>query len=128
MEIEALLSQGLPNSPMAGAQIRVASGNYITARPIGVIDGVDLQFTGLVRRVDGAAIRRAIDTGALVLLSPFGFSPTGEAFNLSMEDVAVATAKALRAEKLVFLSDDKEYPTLRVPVHPGASEFYREHA
>ena len=49
VEIEALLSQGLPNSPMAGAQIRVASGNFIAAKPIGVLDGVDFQFTGAVR-------------------------------------------------------------------------------
>ena len=58
VEIEALLSQGLPNSPMAGAQIRAASGNFITARPIGVLDGIDFQFTGTVRKVDAAAITR----------------------------------------------------------------------
>ena len=60
VEIEALLSQGLPNSPMAGASIRVASGNYIAARPIGVVDGVDYQFTGLVRKVDAQAIARRL--------------------------------------------------------------------
>ncbi len=37
----------------------------------------------------GRAARSALlDSGAIVLLSPLGFSPTGEAFNLSMEDVA----------------------------------------
>ena len=59
----------------------------------------------LVRRVDAAAIRRAIDIGALVLLCPFGFSPTGEAFNLTMEDVATSTAIALQADKLLFLTE-----------------------
>jgi amino-acid N-acetyltransferase len=87
-EIEAAFSQGLPNTPMANATVRVVSGNFLTARPVGIVDGVDFLLSGLVRRVDGAAIRRAIDIGALVLLSPFGFSPTGEAFNLTMEDVA----------------------------------------
>jgi amino-acid N-acetyltransferase len=75
--------------------------------------------SGLVRRVDGAAIRRAIDTGALVLLSPFGFSPTGEAFNLTMEDVATATAIALQADKLLFLT---EVPGIReFPDDPDSS-------
>jgi amino-acid N-acetyltransferase len=83
----------------------VVSGNFLTARPIGIVDGIDFMQSGLVRRVDGAAIRRAIDTGALVLLSPFGFSPTGEAFNLTMEDVATATAIALQADKLLFLTE-----------------------
>jgi amino-acid N-acetyltransferase len=104
-EIEAAFSQGLPNTPMANATVRVVSGNFLTARPVGIVDGVDFMHSGLVRRVDGAAIRRAIDTGALVLLSPFGFSPTGEAFNLTMEDVATATAVVLQADKLLFLTE-----------------------
>jgi amino-acid N-acetyltransferase len=104
-EIEAAFSQGLPNTPMANATVRVVSGNFLTARPVGIVDGVDFLQSGVVRRVDAAALRRAIDIGALVLLSPFGFSPTGEAFNLSMEDVATATAIALQADKLLFVTE-----------------------
>jgi len=104
-EIEAAFSQGLPNTPMANATVRVVSGNFLTARPVGIVDGVDFMQSGLVRRVDHSTIRRAIDIGALVLLSPFGFSPTGEAFNLTMEDVATATAIALQADKLVFMTE-----------------------
>jgi amino-acid N-acetyltransferase len=104
-EIEAAFSQGLPNTPMANATVRVVSGNFLTARPVGIIDGIDFMNSGVVRRVDGAAIRRAIDSGALVLLSPFGFSPTGEAFNLTMEDVATSAAIALQADKLLFLTE-----------------------
>jgi amino-acid N-acetyltransferase len=85
--------------------VRVVSGNFLTARPVGIVDGVDFQHSGLVRKVDGAAIQRAIDIGAIVLLSPFGFSPTGEAFNLSMEDVATSTAIALQADKLLFVCE-----------------------
>lgn len=105
VEIEALLSMGLPSSPMAGADIRVASGNFVTARPIGVVDGVDLQHTGEVRKVHATAIKDRLDHGELVLLSPVGYSPTGEIFNLALENIAEATAVALRADKLVFLMD-----------------------
>jgi amino-acid N-acetyltransferase len=105
VEIEALLSQGLPNSPMAGADIRVASGNYITARPIGVVDGVDYQFTGLVRKVDAPAIARRLEAGEVVLVPHIGYSPTGEVFNLSWEDVAQNVAAALRADKLLLFVD-----------------------
>lgn len=104
-EIEAAFSQGLPNTPMANATVRVVSGNFLTARPVGIVEGVDFMSSGLVRRVDHGAIQRAIETGALVLLSPFGFSPTGEAFNLTMEDVATSTAIALQADKLVFMCE-----------------------
>jgi len=105
VEIEALLSQGLPNSPMAGAQIRVASGNYIAAKPVGVVDGVDFQFTGTVRKVDGVAIARRLDAGEVVLVPHIGYSPTGEVFNLAWEDVAESVARTLKADKLLLAVD-----------------------
>ena len=150
-EIEAAFSQGLPNTPMANATVRVVSGNFLTARPVGIVDGVDFIHSGLVRRVDSATIRRAIDIGALVLLSPFGFSPTGEAFNLRMEEVATATAIALQADKLLFMTETagiREDPdnleseidtelaladarrllgTLQAPVAPSDLGFYLQH-
>jgi amino-acid N-acetyltransferase len=90
---------------MAGADIRVASGNFITAKPLGVLDGVDFVHTGEVRKVDTVAIQRRLQDGDLVLLSPLGYSPSGEVLNLSVEDVASATAGALKADKLIFLMD-----------------------
>lgn len=105
VEIEALLSQGLPNSPMARAQIRVASGNYITARPIGVRNGVDFQFTGAVRKVDAAALAAQLDVTDIVLVPHLGYSSTGEVFNLAWEDVAESVAVALKADKLLMYTD-----------------------
>ena len=105
VEVEALLSLGLANSPMANADIRVAGGNFITAQPMGVINGVDLMYTGSVRKVDVAAIRDRLEFNEVVLLSPLGYSPTGEVFNLTLEDVATTTAIALDADKLIFLMD-----------------------
>ena len=106
VEIDALLSQGLPNSPMAGAAINTVSGNFITAQPHGIRDGVDFQYTGLVRKVDVAAINACLAANNIVIISNVGYSPTGEVFNLSMEDVAVATSKSLEAAKLLFLTDE----------------------
>lgn len=113
VEIEALLSMGIANSPMAGADIRVASGNFVTAKPLGVIDGIDFQHTGEVRKIDDTAIQKRLDDNELVLLSPMGYSPTGETFNLSLEDVAVNAAIALDADKLIFLMDTQGVKNLR---------------
>lgn len=104
--VETLLSMGLPNSPMAGAGIRVSSGNFLVARPLGVRDGVDFQHTGELRRVDTEAIRTHLDQGSIVLISPFGYSPAGEVFNLRAEEVARDVASELQAAKLVYLSED----------------------
>jgi amino-acid N-acetyltransferase len=101
-QIEALLSMGLPNSPMQGFRLRVCSGNFVTARPIGVVDGVDFHHTGKVRRIDVPGIRRQLDDGSIVLLSPLGYSPTGEIFSLTLEDIAVHCASAIGADKLVM--------------------------
>src|SRR5215208_5126111 len=139
---------------MAGSTVRVISGNFITARPVGVLDGVDFQHSGLVRKVDVGAIMRTLDFGAMVLLSPFGFSPTGEAFNLTMEEVATNVAMAIQADKLIFLTEipgigqdaglpvsesnpvDTELPlaaaqklltTLASPQRPSDTAFYLQH-
>ena len=105
LDIEAAFSQGLPNTPMQHAAVRVVSGNLITARPIGIVDGTDFMHTGMVRKVDINTIVFALRSNAIVLLSPLGFSPTGEAFNLTMEDVASSAAIALDADKLIFLTE-----------------------
>jgi amino-acid N-acetyltransferase len=104
LDIEAAFSRGLPNTPMAGSRISVISGNFITAMPVGVVEGTDYIHTGLVRKVDSTSIKISLDSNKIVLLSPLGFSPTGQAFNLAFEDVAASTAAALKADKLIFLS------------------------
>jgi amino-acid N-acetyltransferase len=103
--IEALLSLGLANSPMAGARNRVSTGNYLTAKPMGIVDGIDMQLSGEVRRVDTEAIQQRLDDGDIVLISPIGYSPTGEIFNLTVEEVATQVAVRLEAAKLIFLMD-----------------------
>ena len=105
VEIEALLSMGLANSPMAGCSLKVASGNFVTAKPIGVINGVDYCHTGEVRRIDSTAIHQQLDQNNVVLISPIGYSPSGEIFNLSAEQVATAISIALKAEKLILLTE-----------------------
>lgn len=105
IELEALLSMGLPNSPMHGAHIRVVSGNLVVARPVGIIDGVDLGYTGEVRRVDAEGLRQQLDAGNTVLLSNVACSPTGEAFNLAYEEIAAQVARAIAADKLIALTE-----------------------
>ena len=101
-QFEGLLSMGLPNSPMQGASIRVCSGNFVSAKPIGVVDGIDFSHTGRVRSIDAAGIHNNLAAGSIVLLSPLGYSRTGEIFNLALEDIAVHTAAEIGADKLIL--------------------------
>ncbi len=104
MNIEARLSTSLASTPMGGARLRVTGGNWVTARPVGVRHGVDHQFTGEVRRVDTETIAGMLAQDRIALLSPIGYSPTGETFNLRAEDLATAVAIAIGADKLVFVT------------------------
>ena len=103
IRLEAMFTMSMPNSPMEQSRIKVSSGNFVTAKPVGVIDGVDLEFTGNVRRVDSNLIRTNLDNHEIVLISPVGYSLTGEVFNLSSLDIASQVAISLRADKLLFL-------------------------
>jgi len=105
--IEARLSMDMAASPMQGSRLRVAGGNFVTARPIGVVEGVDYHHTGEVRRVDRKGIGRLLDERSIVLLSPLGYSPTGEIFNLACEDVAMRAAIDLGADKLILFGNEQ---------------------
>lgn len=105
LQIEALFSMGLVNTPMYRSKINVVSGNLITAKPYGIHDGVDYQLSGEVRSVDRQSIQNHLANDAIVLLSPLAYSTTGEVFNVLAEEVAYKTAIALQADKLIFLTE-----------------------
>ncbi len=118
-QLESLFSSGLPNSPMYGARIKIRSGNFITAMPQGIIDGVDHQMTGKVRSVDSQAIGDIVRQDVLVLLSPLGYSITGEVFNLSFADIGVSVAESIKADKLLVFNDDG-------PIYDKDGTLYRQ--
>lgn len=101
IELQASLSMGLANSPMQGAAIRTVISNVVTAQPIGVKDGVDFCHAGKVRRIDVEGIKFQLSSGAIPIISPLGYSVTGEVFNLLAEEVATQIAIELQADKLI---------------------------
>ncbi len=111
LKLEGLFSMGLANSPMHNASIRLISGNFVVAKPVGVRGGFDYQHTGEVRRIDVDAIRQQLGNGNVVLLSPVGGSPTGELFNVNAEEVASTAAIALGADKLIIMGETCAWPT-----------------
>jgi amino-acid N-acetyltransferase len=104
--IENLLSHALNQPNLPNHSIGVSSGNYITAQPLGIIDGVDYGYTGKIRRIAHPFIAQQLDNKNIVLMSPIGYSPSGEVYNLDYEHVALSTAKALNADKIIFINDN----------------------
>ncbi|MCP1313426.1 amino-acid N-acetyltransferase [Halomonas sp. 707D7] len=124
--LEARLSLGLPSSPLHGVELSVVSGNLVTAKPLGVREGVDFDHSGEVRRVRATAIKELLAQGSLVLLPPLGFSSTGEVFDLDAAEIAQHAAVALKADKLILLGDSEgladENGTLLRQLTPAEAE------
>ena len=104
-DVEALFSIGLINTPMSGMRLNVVSGNFVRAKPVGVRDGIDYQFTGEVRSIAAKEIQKQLDADNIVLITPIGYSKTGDTFNLTGVEVAMHTACALQSEKLILMLD-----------------------
>ena len=60
---------------------------------------------------------RRLEAGEVVLLPHIGYSPTGEVFNLAWEDVAGSVAIALKADKLLLLTDRLPANARGEPLH-----------
>ncbi|SFU35193.1 amino-acid N-acetyltransferase [Xenorhabdus koppenhoeferi] len=101
LDITARLSMSLSNTPLQGAHIKVVSGNFIIAQPLGIEDGIDYYHSGKIRRIDEEAINQQLDNNAIVLIGPVAVSVTGESFNLTSEEIATQLAIKLKTEKLI---------------------------
>jgi len=67
--------------------------------------GVDIGFVGEVSEVNTALITALIDQGYVPVISPVGVDASGQTYNINADYAAVAVAGALKAQKLVFLTD-----------------------
>jgi len=80
-------------------------GNWIRARGIGVIDGVDFQASGLVDKIDVASIQNVLDNNMIPIFPNIGWSLSGKPYNISSHELALKISIAMRAEKLFFITD-----------------------
>ncbi|XP_060194722.1 probable amino-acid acetyltransferase NAGS1, chloroplastic [Lycium barbarum] len=85
--------------------VGVASGNFLSAKKRGVVEGIDYASTGEVKKIDVSRIRERLDQDSIVLLSNLGYSSSGEVLNCNTYEVATACALALGAEKLICIID-----------------------
>jgi len=108
VSIEAELTRCLANSFISNADVKITSGNFITAKPLGILEGIDYQHTGEVRKVDTNSLKINLHAGQIILVSPLAYSPTGDIFNLRGEEVATAIATSIQADKLILLTEQTE--------------------
>lgn len=98
-QLEAAFSQA---SAEQHSPITLVSGNWAIAQPKGVIDGIDFQHTGRLRKINQAAIKATLDAPQIALLTPLSYSLTGEVFNLNTLELAFALSQQLQVDKLML--------------------------
>ena len=89
---------------LSANDLRAASTNVIIAHPMGIIQGVDHQFTGKVERVDTELLHSLLAQGVVPVIPPLGFDGDGKTYRVNSDGVAVAVAEALKAIKLIFIT------------------------
>ncbi|MBA56353.1 MAG: amino-acid N-acetyltransferase [Pseudomonadales bacterium] len=107
IQVQSQLVQSMAAAHLNPANSVVSTGNYVVAKPYGVHNGIDYQHSGEVRKLRHDAIHQQLNNGHLVLLSPLGYSPTGESFNLLWEEVAEAAATSLKADKIIYFNGNE---------------------
>jgi len=89
---------------LSANDLRAASTNVIIAHPMGIIGGVDHQFTGKVERVDTELLQTLLAQGVVPVIPPLGFDGDGKTYRVNSDGVALAVAEALKAIKLIFIT------------------------
>ena len=89
---------------LSANDLRAASTNVIIAHPMGIIQGVDHQFTGKVERVDTGLLQTLLAQDVIPVIPPLGFDGDGKTYRVNSDGVAVAIAEALKAIKLIFIT------------------------
>ncbi len=90
---------------LTALEMPVAVSNALAVHPAGVIDGVDLEFTGRIERVDAESLRTLLKADIIPILPPLGFDGKGATLRLNSDAVAVEVAIALQAAKVIFVAE-----------------------
>ncbi|UCF98432.1 MAG: amino-acid N-acetyltransferase [Spirochaetaceae bacterium] len=79
-------------------------GNWVRARSLGVLKGIDYQDTGTVEKINVELVRKALDDGLIPIFPNIGWSSSGKPYNISSNELAYILARNLKAEKLFYIS------------------------
>ena len=91
---------------LSANDLRAACSNAVIAHPLGILQGVDHQFTGKVERVDVELLQTLLSQGIVPVVPPLGFDGDGKTYRVNSDVVAVALAAALKAIKLILITTE----------------------
>jgi amino-acid N-acetyltransferase len=89
---------------LTGSSLKAAITNAVRAVPVGILKGVDQQFTGKVDRIDKDLLAALIERQVVPLVSPVAFGPDGKSLRINSDLLAAEVAEALHATKIIYLA------------------------
>jgi amino-acid N-acetyltransferase len=89
---------------LSGSRVDAVIGNFVRARGLGVVNGLDMEHTGTVDKIYTGSISRVLDLGMVPILPCIGWSPSGKPYNVPSDEIALAASTALGAVKLFIVS------------------------
>jgi len=84
--------------------LKAALTNAVRAAPLGIIKGVDHQFTGRVDRIDKEFIAQLIESQVIPVINPIGFDRDGRPLRINSDLLAAELAETLHATKIIYLT------------------------
>ncbi len=81
-------------------------GNWVQARSLGVVDGVDYMRTGKIERIEKAIIEKLLHEGFIPILPPIGWNKLGHAYNISSTELATEFSRYISVGKLFFIGEE----------------------
>jgi len=100
-------------------QANAVIGNFIRARGMGVIGGVDFQNSGRIEKILTEPLQQILNQGMIPIFPCIGWNAAGKPYNLSSDEIAMAVAEALQAEKLFFVTNSDGFMETRFALPPG---------
>src|SRR5215510_2779135 len=100
-------------------QANAVIGNFIRARGIGVVDGIDFQNSGRVEKILKEPLQQILNQGMIPIFPCIGWNAAGKPYNLDSDEIALAVAEALQAEKLFFVTDSDGFMDTRFKLPAG---------
>ena len=97
--VSHLILEGLTQNTL-----KCAITNAVRALSVGILKGVDQQFTGKVDRVDKDFISHLIEADILPIIQPIGYGPDGRSLRINSDLLAAEVAEALGASKIIYLT------------------------
>ncbi len=89
---------------LTGSALKAVITNAVRAVPVGIIKGIDQQFTGKVDRIDKELLTALIERQVVPLVSPVAFGPDGRSLRVNSDLLAAEMAEALQATKIIYLA------------------------